>query len=317
MQKIKTSLIIPTLNRINDLKYCLQSIQKLTPTFDEILIIEQGDIHKTEKYVRNEFKTLNISCMYLPVKSAAQARNLGIDNANGDYIFIVDDDTILDSNYISVALNYFSHNSHVIAITGPLGYKPKIFNRLITLLMGLNSLGNKILRSGHNVTAIYTNKEHPVQWLCGGHLACRRTVFDEGFRFNKDFIRWSCGEDAMLSYQIYKHYGHRSMMHVPDFKLIHYNSEEISVQNQQIVRMMIIYKFIFWHKEVYQKSTWNFLCYCYGQLYTILSLLCVPTKQKKKLKWFFDSYKYLIKNWSSIANNTIDYNSFILEEEGE
>ena len=41
-QLIQSSLIIPTLNRPEDLRRCLNSINKLTKGFDEILIVEQG-----------------------------------------------------------------------------------------------------------------------------------------------------------------------------------------------------------------------------------------------------------------------------------
>ena len=57
--KIKTSLIIPTLNRPADLSRCLQSIEQLEKKFDEIIIIEQGDINRTRKIV-SKSSILNI-----------------------------------------------------------------------------------------------------------------------------------------------------------------------------------------------------------------------------------------------------------------
>ncbi len=47
---MKTNLIIATLNRHNNLKCCLNSISKLNQSFDEIIIVEQGDIAKTKTY---------------------------------------------------------------------------------------------------------------------------------------------------------------------------------------------------------------------------------------------------------------------------
>ena len=312
---MQTSLIIPTLNRKDDLTKCLISISKLSQPFDEIIIVEQGDMAKTQVVI-DKFRTLNISLYFHPIKSAAQARNIGIEKAHGEFVFFIDDDTKLDKNYVRVALDYFAHHPKVVGIGGSVKIQNNFFKRLLLIIFRFTSFNNKVLRSGQNSPKLFVDKIHNSHWL-GGCCCYRNKVFKQGFRFNKDFIRWSFGEDVMLSYQVYKHYGDGSLMHVPDFKLMHYESDEISINSESISRMKVIYRFIFWKKEVHQSSLFNLLCYLYGQLgFMISELVKTKTLKQKKIafKEFVQAYKYLLKNYQAIANNKIDYNVFILGE---
>jgi glycosyltransferase involved in cell wall biosynthesis len=313
---MKTSFIIPTLNRPYDLKRCLKSITELSQKPDEIIIIEQGDIAKTNTIVDKFKELLNINLCFHNVKSGAQARNVGIKKAKGDIIFFIDDDTELEKNYINVAIDYFTKTPKVVAITGSINNTKitisSFIKRLLTTMLGFNSFKNKTLRSASNGYGFFLNTKHKAQVLKGGNCAIRSLVFADGFRFNADFIRWSSGEDTMISYQIYKHYGDGSLMYLPEFKLIHYDSDEISLTNESAVRMLIIYRFIFWYKEIYQDSKFNLICYLYGQLGLIFFEIRKAKNKLVTFKYAIKSYKYLAKNWRSVANNSIDYNDFIV-----
>ena len=312
---INTSLIIPTLNRPEDLARCLESITRLTQGFDEIIIVEQGDMATTETLVR-EFDHLAISLLYHPVQSGAQARNLAIEKARGNFVFIVDDDTELDNNYVSVALDYFAGHPEVVGITGYGGF-PEVtllyaVKKLILRLMYLNSVDGSILRSGANGLYLFRKKELSIQWLSGCHSAYRKKVFEAGFRFNQNFVRWSFGEDVMLSYQIYKHYGKGSLMYVPEFRLQHHESDEISLTNIAVIRMQIIYRFIFWRREGYQQQLLNLVAYLYGQLDMARVLFRDASNKKLAAKEIISAYRYVLKNHQAIATNNIDYNAYIL-----
>lgn len=314
MTVIATSLIIPTLNRPNDLKRCLDSIAKLNQNFDEIIIVEQGNFDLTET-IAQQFINFNISVYFYDIKSLTRARNFGIKKAQGEFIFFVDDDTELDKDYVTVAMSYLAKNPKVLGISGPINnYRANLLGHItktFSTLIGLNSFQNKILASGKNTSALY-NKEQAVQWLCGGHVIYRKIVFDEGLTFNPDFIRWSLGEDVMLSYQVYKRYGKGSLMYVPEFKLMHYDSDEISLTNKSIVRMAVIYRFIFWKKEVYKGSRLSLIYYLYSQIGVALTEIRRVKNKLEALFYLIKSYQYLLKNWKAIESNKIDYNQFIL-----
>ena len=314
----KTSLIIPTLNRPEDLTRCLESITKLTQGFDEIIVVEQGNMANTEAVI-GQFDNLAIDLYYHPIKSAAQARNLAIEKARGDFVFIIDDDTELAKNYVKVALSYFANHPNVVGITGITGednYSIRGFvTKLIAQLLYFSSLKGVILKSGVNGVCFFMYKEQTTQYLTTCHLAYRKAVFDAGFRFNQDFIRWSFNEDVMLSYQIYKHYGRGSLMHVPDFMLTHHASDEARITSASVLRMSIIYRFIFWHKEVYQKRLLNLVAYLYGQLYFVQRLLRKTDDKGQGIKEIIATYRYILRNHQSIVTNKVDYNAYILENQ--
>ena len=75
MEHLKTSVIIPTLNRKSDLEKTLASISECGILPFEIIIIDQSDNNETKKLCNN-FNELNIRYFYTDIKSPALARNI-------------------------------------------------------------------------------------------------------------------------------------------------------------------------------------------------------------------------------------------------
>ena len=111
------SLIIPTFNRPTDLARCLRSIKRLRRGFDEILIVDQGDPRATEEVLKRH-GSLNARVLTQSVPSLTRARNLGIANAAGRFVFFADDDTTLHPRYVETALDCFSRYPDVVGLTG-------------------------------------------------------------------------------------------------------------------------------------------------------------------------------------------------------
>ena len=318
----RTTLIIPTLNRPADLARCLRSVSRLRRRFDEIIIIEQGDLTTTER-VAEDFGHLNVRIDYQAIRSAARARNAGIDKATGEILFFIDDDTTLDERYVETAVDYLDGHPHVVGLTGRIEevnagpYSWRLFKRLAGALLLITPLHLGIFRSGAAAPLIFLTEKSwfpDVQFLPGCHFACRREVFDAGFRFNRHFILGSFGEDAMFSCQVYKHYGTGSFAYVPEFRLRHYASPERSLTRAAAIRMHVIYRFIFWRKEVYRGSLLNALCYLYSQVGFSLFVF----KRFSQTPWFTlrtiaQSYRYLLAHHREIAGERIDYNRFITD----
>ncbi|KAA0439064.1 MAG: glycosyltransferase [Candidatus Thioglobus sp.] len=319
---MKTNLIIATLNRHNNLKCCLNSISKLNQSFDEIIIVEQGDIAKT-KTVIAEFNNLNISLYFHSVKSLAQARNFGIEKSSGNLVFFIDDDVeLIEKNYINIALNYFNSHPKVMGLTGNIAKDMQIFNRSWRLkfydwFFLLNGRSFNISASGFYQNNWGKVSQQSCQWLPGCNMAYRRQVFEQGFRFNERFIRWSSGEDIMFSHQIYQFYGKNSLMYLPQFCLHHFEEKGNSINEINELKMQIIYGFIFWQELIYQKSTFNAMCYLHSQI-GLLLLSLYPKRLKSKpyaFKTLLKSYYFLLKNHKKIINNQINYNQFILDND--
>ena len=87
---MKISVIIPTYNRKKTLARAIQSVinQSLSPF--EILIIDDGSNDGTEEWVKENFR--NIKYIYQNNRGVSSARNIGIENANGDWVAFLDSD---------------------------------------------------------------------------------------------------------------------------------------------------------------------------------------------------------------------------------
>ncbi len=87
---MKISVIIPTFNRKKTLGRAIQSVlnQSLSPF--EILIIDDGSNDGTEEWVKENFQ--NIKYIYQNNHGVSSARNIGIENAYGDWVAFLDSD---------------------------------------------------------------------------------------------------------------------------------------------------------------------------------------------------------------------------------
>ena len=95
MGKVKVSVIIPTINRYDDLKRSIQYLLEQDFTGYEIIIIDQ-----TENEDSNSIGAFNqnekIKYYYSDVKSASASRNIGINKATGEILLFIDDDVIIE-----------------------------------------------------------------------------------------------------------------------------------------------------------------------------------------------------------------------------
>jgi len=77
--------------------------------------------------------------------------------------------------------------------------------------------------------------------------------------------------------------------------------------------MTIIYKYIFWKKEVYEGSLLNVICYLWHQVGRSVSDI-LWTRSFAGVCAIFQTYTYLVRHFQSIEQECIDYNDFILNK---
>jgi len=125
VMKPKVSIIIPTYNNLEScLKPCVESIIKNTDLIEnELIIVANGCKDGTIDYVNSLDKSLKIKLIeHKEPLGYTKATNLGILNAEGDYLVFLNNDTILlDQQYgqwLKMLLYPFKDSN--VGITGPL-----------------------------------------------------------------------------------------------------------------------------------------------------------------------------------------------------
>ena len=324
----RTSLIIPTYERPEELARCLRSVARVRPGFDQVIVVDGGDVARTRRLAAG-FMDLPITVLHDPVRSGAQARNAGIERATGDVLCFVDDDSELPPDYVAAALAGFDAHPHAVGLTGPDGAMPPpppadgrrrplrkagrlLLGVLHRLLLDTPFYRFRVLRSGaYGGLSYLVLRPHAREWLHGHHAAYRRRVFDDGLRFHADFRRWSYNEDAMLSYQAFKRYGPGSLRSLPGFRLTHHASPTASLPDDITLRMMVVHRFVFWRAEVYGGSPLNLVCYLYGQIGFALRLWRIGGNAGLPVIW--SAYRFLLRYAGEIAAGRLDFNGFVLD----
>ena len=107
------SILIPAYNCENSITDTLLSIKSQTynPDSIEVVIVDDGSKDGTVERIRrfqNENPTMNIKLLEQQNGGPGAARNAAIDAAEGDFIFFVDSDDILFSNYCSLLVSGIS-----------------------------------------------------------------------------------------------------------------------------------------------------------------------------------------------------------------
>lgn len=182
------SVIICTYNRDKYIGQLLDSLAKndYPETNYEIILVDNNCTDNTRS-ICEEFvvKKTNINFRYVEEheQGLSAARNKGIKEAKGDIIIYVDDDAIVDSDYIRSYAEHFHSNPETMAAGGPIEplYETKEPSWMSpytkALLTAWMNYGDKVRK--------YPNGRFPG----GGNAAYRKSVFDKVGLFNTELGR--------------------------------------------------------------------------------------------------------------------------------
>jgi glycosyltransferase involved in cell wall biosynthesis len=228
----KISVVIATKNRFHDIIKCIESIlvQALLP--DELVIVDSSDT--TELKSKLDIPQNKIAFKYIhAMLSLTQARNVGIRGSTGDIIVFLDDDVILDNDYIKEMMHVFNNDleKKVGGVTGNI-INTEIKNHSFKHLIGSNIMhilatifflfkysDGKFQPSGWP-TFTRSDKITRVECLSGANMAFRKEIFNE-FKFDENLRGYSFMEDDDIAYRVSRKYQN---VYTPFEKLIHNTS---------------------------------------------------------------------------------------------
>lgn len=113
---VKISVIVPVYNTEKYLNRCVDSILAQTFTDFELILVDDGSTDGSGKMCDDYAgKDNRVKVFHKQNGGVASAKNLGIDNAIGEYINFIDSDDFVDENYLEVMYNANEECDMVIA----------------------------------------------------------------------------------------------------------------------------------------------------------------------------------------------------------
>lgn len=125
------SIIIPFYNTEKYLEECLSSVATQTFSDYECLMIDDGSTDSSREIAQKysdcdvRFKLLNKVHV-----GFSQAKNIGLDNARGDYICFIDSDDFVDEHYLETLYNTLTVTNADISCCGIYSYRKYVKHKI-------------------------------------------------------------------------------------------------------------------------------------------------------------------------------------------
>ena len=206
---------------------CLSSLEKITYPNVKVYIIDNGSSDNSVSAIRNQFPDYEI--IGLPENYGfARGNNAGFElvKQKADYTIFLNNDTIVDPNFVEPLINAMESNSTVKQST------PKIFyaDNLDYIWFG----GGKVSLWAGWIRHLGIRQKDSMQFsfnrnvdYATGCCVCMRTVdFESIGMFDESFLMY--GEDVDLSLRFRKQGG--QILFVPESKIWHKVSSSIGTQ---------------------------------------------------------------------------------------
>lgn len=110
----KISVIIPVRNEEDKIERCLEAVFNQTIKPHEVIVI---DGHSTDKTVGNA-KKFPVKILYEDYGTVGGARQIGVENARGDFIAFTDADCIPEKDWLENLIKEFDNSNNIVGVGG-------------------------------------------------------------------------------------------------------------------------------------------------------------------------------------------------------
>jgi len=309
------SIVIPTKNRHEKLEKLLFSILKQTMRVNEIIIVDDSDNLKTKKLVerlQSYFSEAGITIRHFmsskdDVKSISRARNFGAKMAKGDIVIFLDDDVIINEDYIEKILEVFDMFPNALGVQGTIvNFKYSHLENAIKKVFYYwhAEVGKcRMLPSGKTTCVCFPDKIISCEWLFGLNVAYRKKIFDE-FSFNEKLIGYSLGEDKEFSYKIHKKYPN-SLFQTPYAKIYH-NAPSTKDSDKRLAYIITAYPISFFYNNI-EQTLKNKLIFIWSELGRIALRIIWALPDAASIKYIITSYIKTIRHIGSVKKEDFSF----------
>jgi glucosyl-dolichyl phosphate glucuronosyltransferase len=220
----RVSVIICSYNRARFILPALQSFIHQSSKDFELVFIDNNSPDNTHEICANfkkEYPEISLNLVKEFNQGHSFARNRGIREAKGELIAFVDDDVILDKDYVINLIQFFKNHPQAIAAGGKIvphfeAGRPKWLSSYLEPLFACVDKGSKI--------GFFKGRKYPF----GANMAFRASIFEEIGVFDTDLGRKGnslAGADEKDLFQRIKRKGY-PIYYIPDVWLLHIMPKE-------------------------------------------------------------------------------------------
>jgi len=259
----KISIIIVNYNVREFLYQCIRSIQKsLADIFHEVIVIDNASVDGSVEMVRREFPEVIMYANQTNFGFAA-ANNIGLKQARGEFLVLINPDTIVREDTFRILLDFMRSRPDAGAATCKIINPDGSFSvdsrhsiptpvTALWKLLGLNRLFPRSKIFGrYNMTYLDPEETNIVDAISGSFMMIRRAAYESTGQLDEDYFMYC--EDIDYCYRINKL--HWKIYYVPETSIIHYKGESTKKDNIDYVinfnkSLYLFYKKHFHHNYI-------------------------------------------------------------------
>ena len=230
---MKLSIVIVNYNVRYFLDQALLSVYKSTVNFDfEVFVVDNNSTDGSLEMLKHKFPQVTIIANKENV-GFAKANNQAIRVCTGEYVLLLNPDTIIQENTLQCCVAFMDEHSKagglgVKMYDGAGNFLPESKRGFptpmaaIAKMSGLSKLfSNSTLFGKYHLTYLDKNKTHKIEVLSGAYMFLRKSVLEKTGVLDEDFFMY--GEDIDLSYRIIQN-GFDNY-YLADTSIIHFKGE--------------------------------------------------------------------------------------------
>jgi O-antigen biosynthesis protein len=259
---MKLSVVIVNYNVKYFLEQCLHSVIKAGQGIAmEVFVVDNNSVDGSVQMIRDKFSQIKLM-ENKENKGFSKANNQAIQQSIGEYILLLNPDTVVEDNTFRQIIDFMDTHSDagglgVKMVDGKGHFLPESKRGLPTpavafyKIFGFSWLFPKSKTFGrYHLGFLDKNEIHEVEILSGAFMLLRKSVLDKIGMLDESFFMY--GEDIDLSYRIivagYKNY------YFPKARIIHYKGESTRKGSVNYVFVFYNAMMIFARKHFSQKN---------------------------------------------------------------
>lgn len=270
-EDITLSVIIVNYNVAYFLEQCLNAVYRSKGVDSmEVIVVDNRSSDNSISMLKAKFPQVILIENQVNV-GFSKANNQGIDISSGEFIVLLNPDTVVEERTFEHTVNVFKGDETVGGVgvhmvDGKGKFLPESKRGLPTPMVafykvfGLAALFPKSKRFGkYHLTYLHKDENHFVDVLSGAYMGLRKSVLNKIGLLDEAFFMY--GEDIDLSYRIL-HAGYKNY-YLASTKIIHYKGE--STKKSSVNYVFVFYKamIIFARKHFSQNHAFFFTALIY------------------------------------------------------